>query len=504
MQSVSRRILSAALMVGSLNGVVMIVSVVRDLAFAYRFGTGEIVDAFLIGLLIPTLTVQLIAGSLSIALVPEMLRALGDGEHTEAADLSSSVAAIAVGLLCLVTLVLLVIRVRVTGVLTSGFDPQRSELTSFFYIGTLPSIIIQGWSLLVGGMLNAKRRFAVVALAPVIRPLAVCMTLAVDWGSSYAAVLLSAYLIGAVAEAAWITVAAVRAGISVKLRWSRLTAPIHRILHEFGMAMVGTGVLSGAILADQYFASLAGAGGVAAYGYGAKLTSVLIGAGALPLGAAVLPHFSEHVRQRKWVEFRSVLIQWSGIVIAFSVPCVALVWIYSGELVQLLFQRGAFTAEDTERVALVQRYLALQIPFFLCGTLFIRALRGGHRQRGFEQAHGKALSSDGRQYCNFSPGQTCLTSLTWPSHFIIATDVSGSREIAIAGQNAILVPPNDPQALCDALELLAGSRELRQRYGKESRRLVESDMGQERVARDIVELYRSLLKADASFLHATA
>jgi glycosyltransferase involved in cell wall biosynthesis len=87
---------------------------------------------------------------------------------------------------------------------------------------------------------------------------------------------------------------------------------------------------------------------------------------------------------------------------------------------------------------------------------------------------------------------------------IVATDVSGSREIAIAGQNAILVPPNDPQALCDALELLAGSRELRQRYGKESRRLVESDMGQERVATDIVELYRSLLKADASFLHATA
>ena len=288
MQSVSRRIFSAALMVGSLNGVVMIVSVVRDLAFAYRFGTGEIVDAFLIGLLIPTLTIQLIAGSLSIALVPEMLRALGNGEHTEAADLSSSVAAIAVGLLCLVTLVLLVIRVRVTGVLTSGFDPQRSELTSFFYIGTLPSIIIQGWSLLVGGMLNAKRRFAVVALAPVIRPLAVCMTLAVDWGSSYAAVLLSAYLIGAVAEAAWITVAAVRAGISVKLRWSRLTAPFTnpaRIRHGNGW----NGCPERRHPGGSVFCEPCRRRGVAAYGYGAKVTSVLIGAGALPLGAAVLP-----------------------------------------------------------------------------------------------------------------------------------------------------------------------------------------------------------------------
>jgi glycosyltransferase involved in cell wall biosynthesis len=86
---------------------------------------------------------------------------------------------------------------------------------------------------------------------------------------------------------------------------------------------------------------------------------------------------------------------------------------------------------------------------------------------------------------------------------IIATDVSGSREIAIAGRNAILVPPNDAEALCDALEHLAGNRELRERYGRESRRLVESDMAQERVARDVVELYHSLIKGDDAFLDAT-
>ena len=147
------------------------------------------------------------------------------------------------------------------------------------------------------------------------------------------------------------------------------------------MAMIGTGVLSVTTLADQYFASLAGAGGVAVYSYGAKVTSFLIGAGALPLGAAVLPHFSEQVRQKKWGEFRSVLLQWGGIVVAFSVPVVALIWIYSVDLVQLLFQRGAFTTEDTQRVALVQRYLALQIPFFLCGTLFVRALTSLQRNR---------------------------------------------------------------------------------------------------------------------------
>ncbi len=50
------------------------------------------------------------------------------------------------------------------------------------------------------------------------------------------------------------------------------------------MAVVSTGILSAAILADQYFASLAGPGGVAAFGYGGKIMSLLIGLGALPLG----------------------------------------------------------------------------------------------------------------------------------------------------------------------------------------------------------------------------
>lgn len=79
---------------------------------------------------------------------------------------------------------------------------------------------------------------------------------------------------------------------------------------------------------------------------------------------------------------------------------------------------------------------------------------------------------------------------------IIATDVPGSREIAISGRNAILVPPNDAEALSEALERLGSSPELRASYGRESRLIVESDMSQDRVARDVVELYQSLIDGD--------
>jgi glycosyltransferase involved in cell wall biosynthesis len=76
---------------------------------------------------------------------------------------------------------------------------------------------------------------------------------------------------------------------------------------------------------------------------------------------------------------------------------------------------------------------------------------------------------------------------------LIATDVPGSREIAIDGRNAIVVPSGDPDALGRALELLAGNESLRKTMGDESRRIVMSDMAQEQVSRDIVLLYQNMM-----------
>ena len=78
---------------------------------------------------------------------------------------------------------------------------------------------------------------------------------------------------------------------------------------------------------------------------------------------------------------------------------------------------------------------------------------------------------------------------------IVATDVPGCREVARAGENALLVPPDDPAALAGALEVLVRDAAMRQRFGAASRRLVESDMASDRVGAKTVELYRSLTEA---------
>ncbi len=76
---------------------------------------------------------------------------------------------------------------------------------------------------------------------------------------------------------------------------------------------------------------------------------------------------------------------------------------------------------------------------------------------------------------------------------LVATDVPGCREIARQGVNALLVPPDDIDALAAALERLIGDGELRRRFGAASRALVETDLAAEAVGAATVALYRGLL-----------
>jgi glycosyltransferase involved in cell wall biosynthesis len=76
---------------------------------------------------------------------------------------------------------------------------------------------------------------------------------------------------------------------------------------------------------------------------------------------------------------------------------------------------------------------------------------------------------------------------------MVATDVPGCREIAIAWQTGLLVPPDAPGALATAIEMLAETPELRERFGRAARRLAEERFAEDAIGRAVVELYaRSL------------
>jgi glycosyltransferase involved in cell wall biosynthesis len=76
---------------------------------------------------------------------------------------------------------------------------------------------------------------------------------------------------------------------------------------------------------------------------------------------------------------------------------------------------------------------------------------------------------------------------------MIATDVPGCREIVVSGLSGLLVPPDNPVALADAIERLAAARELRLQFAAQARNLAIERFSTDIVCRGVTDLYKKLL-----------
>jgi glycosyltransferase involved in cell wall biosynthesis len=76
---------------------------------------------------------------------------------------------------------------------------------------------------------------------------------------------------------------------------------------------------------------------------------------------------------------------------------------------------------------------------------------------------------------------------------VIATNIGGSPDQVVEGVTGFLVPPNDPEALADKIQLLLADSELLKKMGKAGRERVMTEFPVERMVRETEAVYAELL-----------
>jgi glycosyltransferase involved in cell wall biosynthesis len=84
-----------------------------------------------------------------------------------------------------------------------------------------------------------------------------------------------------------------------------------------------------------------------------------------------------------------------------------------------------------------------------------------------------------------------LEAMSW-GLAIVATAVGGVPDVAVDGQDAVIVPPGEPEPLAAALIALAGDDERRERLGRAARARA-AEFSPERVATQLEAIYAELL-----------
>lgn len=372
--STNRRIFAAAITVGVFTLLVSLATVVKDIATAHQFGTSDALDSFIMAYLLPSFAVNVIAGSFNSAVIPTYIQVREGQGNLAAQKLFSSVMIWSIALLLVVSVVLALSMHYIMPMLASGFSAQKLESTQSLFLVLLPVIVISGIATIWSSILNAGERFVVGALAPVMVPVAALASLLLfgnKWGIFSLAV---GTVVGYLLQCILLAVALKKHHIRLYPQWHGMTPELKRVITQYSPMVAGAFLMSSTGLVDQIMAAMLVPGSVAALSYGNKIVSFAVGLGAMAIGTAVLPHFSQMAANGDLSGIRHTLKIYTRLILIATVPLTVILFFMSENIITFLFERGAFVEKDTHLVAQAQSFYVLQIPFYILSIMFVRLL----------------------------------------------------------------------------------------------------------------------------------
>ena len=346
----------------------------RDILFAKYLGSGIVAESFYAAFRLPNTFRRIFAeGAFSNAFVPFFSSKAKDSK-TMANDFSFRVCCVLVLLLFLLTLTMEVFMPFVIKVINPGFlnDEEKFNLAVLLSRICFPYVVLISLTSFFGSILQSVGCFAPFSLVSVILNFVIVGGLfATNSFFSNTGFCLSWLLIVAgILQMLWVLFFCIKKGLAPRKYVNDLDNKevnenkknVKSFIRKFSSAVVSSGILQINIFVDGLFASLF-VGAMSYLYYVDRLAQFPMSIIGYSLSVAILPSLSVAFKEKKIEEIANLQRKSFSVALFFSLPATFLMFSLSREIVSLLFERGAFTSEDTFVVARMLEIFAFSIPF---------------------------------------------------------------------------------------------------------------------------------------------
>lgn len=347
-----------------------IVRVAKEVAIASRYGVGVEVDAYLFVFNLVVWPVGIWFSVLTVVLVPLAARIWQDASvelPRFRAELLGLTLLLGVVLVLLVWLLLPVLLrsswtglPEATSIIATNMVPMLALLAP---LGLLISLL-STWMLAAGWHANT--------LLESVPALAVLVTLLAFSGSG-AEPLVWGTFAGFALHLVCLATPLVRRGELEGPRFTRQSPQWIPFWQGFGIMLGGQAFMGLTGIIDQFFAAHLGTGAIASLGYANRVLALIVGMGAMAVSRATLPVFSKAQAQGDEQVYR-VAARWVRLLLVLGFATMAVSWGLAPWGIKLLFERGAFTSQDTAIVVELFRYGLPQLPFYFAGIVLVSLL----------------------------------------------------------------------------------------------------------------------------------
>lgn len=376
------RLMSGFFTVGIWTLLSRVMGFVRDVMIAGYLGSGPAAEAFLVAFSLPNMFRRFFAeGAFNMAFVPMFSKKVEADEDPE--RFAQEAFAGMAFLLTLFTVIGILAMPALVFAMASGFaEDERFDLAVEYGRLAFPYILFISLAALVSGVLNATGRFMAAAAAPVLlnvifiaavlvgaalgRDPSESLGLGLDHalGLRVGDTLAAAVPLAGLAQLALVWIAAKRAGFHLRLTRPRMTPELKKLAAIAAPAALAGGVVQINLLVGRQVASFF-EGAVAWLNYADRLYQLPLGVVGIAVGVVLLPDLSRRLRAGDEAGGRDAFNRAAEMSLALTIPAAVALVVIPVPLVSVLFERGAFTTDDTMATALTVAVYGLGLPAFV-------------------------------------------------------------------------------------------------------------------------------------------
>lgn len=364
--------------VGGLTLLSRVFGFMRDILIAATLGSGWVADAFVVAFRFPNLFRRLFGeGAFNSAFVPIFAKKIeGDGIESARTFAEEAMA----GLLFVLVILTIVAEIGMPFFmygLAPGFDvqPEKFDLAVLLTRITMPYLLCMCLVALMSGALNSVGKFAESSSVSIVlngaMMLATIISLWLGYRAGPEAGIIQAWgvFVAGILQLWLLMWGMKRAGLSLKFRRPRWTPDLKR-LWELGVpGIISGGVTQLNIAIGTVIASMQ-SGAVSHLYYADRIYELPLAIVGIAVGVVLLPDISRSLRsgdhaavtdsQNRSLEFAMML----------TIPAAVAICVIPADIVRVLFQRGAFTHEDSVATAAVLALFAVGLPAFVMIKVF--------------------------------------------------------------------------------------------------------------------------------------
>ena len=363
--------------VGSLTFVSRILGYIRDLLIARVIGAGMISDCFFVAFKLPNLFRRIFGeGAMNSAFIPVVSGVKTRSGRKESDKFFSNIFSILLVSLCVFILIAEILMPLLINVLAPGFSSNSDKYSLSVDLSRLsfPFVLFICLTSLMGAYLNTLGKFASMAITPIILNDYLILVLIIYFRSEDKVIISSSLSfmisIAGMIQVFWMYFNIKKNKSDLFLNFSfvkliKTDKQIAKFLKLLLPAILGNGAYQINLLIDMILASTLPDGSISYLYYADRVNQLPLGVLGIAISTALLPILSKQVKRNQKKEASQSISLAIKFGILFSIPAFFGLFIFSNEIISLLFYRGAFELSDVQLTGSALIALCFGLPAFI-------------------------------------------------------------------------------------------------------------------------------------------